>query len=108
MRAQPQRDGCDFHSDCLTCPLLVCRYDLPRGLKAVLTLARDETIRGLKEAGFSVSAIARRVKLSERRCSYILAKQAACLPTGDCRTPVPITLGLSAPPAAVTSRQTSI
>ncbi len=37
-------DGCDLHPHCLTCPLPVCRYDIPGGKRAVLNLYRNERI----------------------------------------------------------------
>src|SRR3989304_5202288 len=48
---QYRDDGCDIHSQCLTCPLPRCRYDEPGGVRAMLNSYRDRQILALRAGG---------------------------------------------------------
>jgi len=58
--------GCDFHPSCLTCPLVVCRYDLAGGLEAVRDLERRLLVRKLRARGATAQDIAGQVGCSTR------------------------------------------
>ncbi len=58
-------DGCDLHPRCLTCPLPVCRYDIPGGKRAVLNLYRNERIARLRR-DYTVPVVARLLNVSRR------------------------------------------
>ena len=58
-------DGCDLHHSCLTCPLPVCRYDIPGGKRAVLNLYRDQMIATLRR-DYTVPVVAGLVGGSRR------------------------------------------
>ncbi len=66
-------DGCDIHSQCLTCPLPRCRYDEPGGLRGMLNAYRDEQIVALRGDGAPVDQIAERYNLSRRTVFRILS-----------------------------------
>jgi hypothetical protein len=67
--------GCDLHPNCLTCPLVRCRYDEPGGARRLLSDARDHSIIVLQsEAGLPVSALAERFGLSRRTVFRVLAR----------------------------------
>ncbi len=66
-------DGCDIHSQCLTCPLPRCRYDEPGGLRGMLNAYRDEQIVALRGDGAPVDQIAERYSLSRRTVFRILS-----------------------------------
>ena len=58
-------DGCDLHPRCLTCPLPVCRYDVPGGKRAVLNLYRNERIARLRRT-YTVPVVAGLMGVSAR------------------------------------------
>ena len=58
-------DGCDLHPSCLTCPLPVCRYDIPGGKRAVLNLYRNEQIARLRR-DYTVPVVAGLMGVSAR------------------------------------------
>ena len=58
-------DGCDLHPHCLTCPLIVCRYDIPGGKRAVLNLYRNERIATLRRS-YTVPVVAGLMGVSRR------------------------------------------
>ena len=66
-------DGCDMHSQCLTCPLPRCRYDEPGGLRGMLNAYRDQQIVALRGDGAPVDQIAERYSLSRRTVFRILS-----------------------------------
>ncbi len=66
-------DGCDIHSQCLTCPLPRCRYDEPGGLRGMLNAYRDQQIVALRGDGAPVDQIAERYSLSRRTVFRILS-----------------------------------
>ena len=66
-------DGCDIHSECLTCPLPRCRYDEPGGLRGMLNAYRDQQIVALRGDGAPVDQIAERYRLSRRTVFRILS-----------------------------------
>ena len=59
-------DGCDIHSRCLTCPLLVCRYDVPGGKRELLNIYRDQLIASLRHSGNTVPVVAKILGVSRR------------------------------------------
>ena len=58
-------DGCDLHPHCPTCPLPVCRYDIPGGKRAVLNLYRNERIARLRRT-YTVPVVAGLMGVSAR------------------------------------------
>ena len=70
---QYRDDGCDIHSQCLTCPLPRCRYDEPGGVRAMLNAYRDRQILALRADGAAVDQIADRYSLSRRTVFRILS-----------------------------------
>ena len=58
-------DGCDIHPSCLSCPLPVCRYDIPGGKRAVLNLYRDQMIATLRR-DYTVPVVAGLMGVSAR------------------------------------------
>ncbi len=58
-------DGCDLHPSCLSCPLPVCRYDMPGGKRAVLNLYRDQMIATLRR-DYTVPVVAGLLGVSAR------------------------------------------
>ncbi len=58
-------DGCDIHPSCLSCPLPVCRYDLPGGKRAVANLYRNEQIARLRR-DYTVPVVAALMGVSRR------------------------------------------
>lgn len=67
--------GCSLHSDCLTCPFVVCRHDIPGGggTRTLLNLKRDKEIRELHRGGAKAAVIARRFEVSIRTVHRALA-----------------------------------
>jgi hypothetical protein len=65
--------GCDIHANCLTCPLVRCRYDEPGGARKLLSDERDRTILDLRRQGRPISAIAARFGVSRRTVFRVLA-----------------------------------
>src|SRR3989304_8555993 len=63
---QYRDDGCDIHSQCLTCPLPRCRYDEPGGVRAMLNSYRDRQILALRADGAAGDQIADPHTLSGR------------------------------------------
>ena len=57
--------GCDLHPSCLSCPLPVCRYDIPGGKRAVLNLYRNERIARLRRT-YTVPVVAGLMSVSAR------------------------------------------
>jgi transposase-like protein len=66
--------GCDVHPQCLTCPLVRCRYDEPGGVRRVFNEDRDRSIVRLQSEGVHVGAIARRFGVSRRTVFRALAR----------------------------------
>jgi hypothetical protein len=66
--------GCDLHPNCLTCPLVRCRYDDPGGARRLLSDARDARIIDLQRQGRPINAIAQRFGVSRRTVFRVLAR----------------------------------
>ncbi|MCH7999217.1 MAG: helix-turn-helix domain-containing protein [Chloroflexi bacterium] len=79
-------DGCDIHSECLTCPLPRCRYDEPGGLRGMLNAYRDQQIVALRGDGAPVDQIAERYRLSRRTVFRILSTGSPSGPSGPSET----------------------
>jgi hypothetical protein len=82
--ARPRRDalpehtryvdtGCDVHPSCLSCPLVRCRYDEPRGIRGLFSDDRDQGILQLRREGRPISLIAQRFGVSRRTVFRVLA-----------------------------------
>jgi hypothetical protein len=69
--------GCDVHPSCLSCPLVRCRYDDPRGVPGLLSLDRDRGILALRREGRPISLIAQRFGISRRTVFRVLAADRA-------------------------------
>jgi hypothetical protein len=59
-------EGCEVSPSCLSCPLPQCRYDVPGGIRSVLSGARKREIVQLRAAGVPVAMVAARVGVSRR------------------------------------------
>src|SRR4030065_736472 len=70
---QSRDDGCSIHSQSLPCPLPLCRYDEPGGVRAMLNSYRDRQILALRADGAAVEQIAERYSLSRRTVFRILS-----------------------------------
>ena len=80
-RTRYQDDGCEIHSECLTCPLPRCRYDEPGGLNGMLTRMRDREVVRLRTKGAPVEDIAEVFGVSRRTVFRILTakyKEVRC------------------------------
>ncbi len=58
--------GCDLAPSCLTCPFVVCRYDIPGGKRALLAAYRDRAISSLRQSGKAVPVVAQLLGVSVR------------------------------------------
>lgn len=67
-------DGCEVSPSCLSCPLQVCRYDVPGGLKTITSEKRSEEILFLAGQGKGIEAIAVQVNVSRRSVFRTLKK----------------------------------
>jgi hypothetical protein len=67
-------NGCDLHPNCLTCPLVRCRYDEPGGARRLLSEERDRTILDLQRQRTPVGVIAQRFGVSRRTVFRVLAR----------------------------------
>jgi hypothetical protein len=84
-------DGCTVHPHCLTCPLDRCRFDDPRGLRAILNEPRDTAIYELRQKGVQAPELSRRFGLSRRTIFRILENMAAQRKERE-QAPIPIYL----------------
>jgi hypothetical protein len=66
--------GCDLHPNCLTCPMVRCRYDEPGGARGLLSAERDRAIVALQREGEPIDAIATRFGVSRRTIFRVLAR----------------------------------
>lgn len=67
--------GCDLHPNCLTCPLVRCRYDQPGGARKLLSNERDSAIIALQHSQrLPVNDIAHRYGISRRTVFRVLAR----------------------------------
>ena len=67
-------DGCEVAEHCTSCPLAVCRYETPGGIRAIRNAVRDSQIVALARDGVPVDAIAERFRLSRRTVFRIVAE----------------------------------
>lgn len=65
-------DGCSESPSCLECPLPMCRYEYPGGLRSLMNIARDQKIVGLRTLGAPVAVIADEIGVSRRTVFRIL------------------------------------
>lgn len=70
-------DGCSISKSCFDCPLPMCRYDHPGGLRSVLNLARDRKILGMRALGAPTEIIANEIGVSRRTVFRILKESRA-------------------------------
>jgi hypothetical protein len=71
--AQYQDSGCEVSPTCLSCPLPVCRYELPGGLASVQRRPRNSEVVALHGSGVSVERLSEQFGLSRRSIFRILA-----------------------------------
>lgn len=67
-----QDDGCEVASKCVECPLLMCRYEYPTGLRGLRNLDRNKNIREMAPLT-SVTAIAAELGISKRTVFRVVA-----------------------------------
>ncbi|KKM84785.1 hypothetical protein LCGC14_1295720 [marine sediment metagenome] len=60
-------DGCEVAPSCLSCPLLVCRYDRPAGLRSLRSEARMDLAAEFRSKGYSANGTAVAMELSKRQ-----------------------------------------
>jgi hypothetical protein len=71
-------EGCDLSPSCLNCPLPLCRYDHPGGVRSLRTLGRDrEIVRLRRSERVPIDALARRFGVSRRTVFRILKRNPA-------------------------------
>lgn len=58
--------GCSESPTCLTCPLVICRYDVRTGLRGVRALIRQQAVRDLR-AELKITEISAQVGISQRQ-----------------------------------------
>jgi hypothetical protein len=69
-------EGCDLSPSCLNCPLPLCRYDQPGGVRRVQTMARDEEISRLyRQERAPPEVIASLFGISRRTVFRVLARR---------------------------------
>ena len=67
-------EGCVFHSACLTCPALGCRFDTVGGLKALRNRERDPAIvQDYRELRLPADVVAQRYGVSKRTVWRVVA-----------------------------------
>lgn len=68
-------EGCELAPSCLNCPLPLCRYDLPGGLRRHRLRNRDEEIIRLRRSSrLTIEEIAHRFGLSRRSVFRVLQR----------------------------------
>lgn len=67
-------DGCEASPSCLTCPLVICKYDDPGWTRRQDRGQRDDEIFRLRKAGISVPELARQFKVSTRTVHRIVQR----------------------------------
>ena len=72
--------GCDVAPRCVECPLPMCRFEHPGGIRGVLKIARNREIVRLYEEGVAAETLAERFGTSERTVWYAVqeAKTTNC------------------------------
>ena len=71
-------DGCEVSPSCLTCPLVVCKFDDPGWLRRIGRLSRDMRVVDVRRReGLSVSELAARFGLSSRTIHRIIQSERA-------------------------------
>lgn len=68
-------NGCSWHSRCLECPELVCRFDKPRVRQNKIGEYRKQQIVDLISAGISPIKVANQFNLSKRTIFRYLEKE---------------------------------
>ena len=69
-------DGCEVAPRCLTCPLVRCKYDEPRGVLTIRNRSRNDDVRVERAGGALVDEIATRFGITRRTVFRILATKA--------------------------------
>lgn len=67
-------EGCELNPACLTCPLEVCRFDLPYGVQTLRTSTRMDQARDLRRHGRTVVQIGQELGISRRSVFRLLAR----------------------------------
>lgn len=89
-------DGCDIHSNCLTCPLPRCRYEEPGGLRALLNEQRDRQMTQMRRKGASVDELAGRFGVSRRTVFRVLGSSKTASASGGPIAVIPQAIALAA------------
>ena len=58
--------GCSIAPACLSCPLPVCKYDMPAGVVSARSVMRVPLIRALRARGLNDTEVAQRLGVSRR------------------------------------------
>ena len=67
--------GCEVAPSCLRCPLPMCRYDHPGGLRGVLNVARDAEIVRRRDGGESAMVINEAMDVGRRTVFRVLQNE---------------------------------
>ena len=71
----PKDTGCSLHPTCLTCPFIICRYDLKTfGFRSFPELDRHQKVLDLRREGVDARKIASLVGCSKRNIYRITQK----------------------------------
>ncbi len=74
--------GCDVAPACLRCPLLMCRYDHPDGLRGVLNIGRDAEIVRRRDRGEDTMVISEAMGVGVRLVFHVLQNERRAVPRG--------------------------
>lgn len=67
-------DGCEASTSCLSCPLVICKYDDPGWTSRQDRGQRDDEIFRLRKTGVSVPELSRQFKVSTRTVHRIVQR----------------------------------
>lgn len=67
-----QVSGCSIHDNCLTCPLIRCRYDEPNGLRSASFRERNREILEMYRDDAKIEDIAKHAGLNRRSVFRVL------------------------------------
>lgn len=70
-------DGCDVSRRCVECPLSMCRYDHPRGLRGLLNEERNADIVAMMRARIPPDLVASRYGVSRRTVFRVVRRAVA-------------------------------
>ena len=67
--------GCDVAPSCLRCPLPMCRYDHPQGIRGVLNVARDVEIVRRRDGGENAMVTSEAMGIGLRLVFHVLQQE---------------------------------